>query len=71
MSSTAAETGWKIDMEAAMRAYGEREHKGKYVLEDYAWSRNHHRAVTIRRWKRHLKRKARKNNRLRQEDCME
>ncbi|MCR1986054.1 hypothetical protein NSB24_07470 [Blautia coccoides] len=48
-----------------MRAYGEREHHGKYVLDDYTFSRNHRKAVTIRRWKRNLKRKARKYNRLR------
>lgn len=42
-----------------MPAYGEREHGGKYVLDDYEWSRNHTKAVTIRRWKRSLKKKAR------------
>lgn len=42
-----------------MPAYGEREHGGKYVLDDYEWSRNHTRAVTVRRWKRNLKKKAR------------
>lgn len=42
-----------------MPAYGEREHGGKYVLDDYEWSRNHTKAVTIRRWKRNLKKKAR------------
>lgn len=42
-----------------MGAYGEREHSGKYVLDDYSWSRNHTKAVTIRRWKRNLKKKAR------------
>lgn len=42
-----------------MKAYGEREHGGHYVLDDYEWSRNHHKAVTIRRWKRGLKQKAR------------
>lgn len=50
-----------------MRAYGEREHHGKYVLDDYTFSRNHRKAVTIRRWKRNLKRKARKYNRSRLE----
>nr|WP_288978328.1 hypothetical protein [uncultured Blautia sp.] len=48
-----------------MRVYGEREHHGKYVLDDYTFSRNNRKAVTIRRWKRNLKRKARKYNRLR------
>ena len=42
-----------------MKAYGEREHGGKYILDDYEWSRNHHKATTIRRWKRDLKSKAR------------
>ena len=42
-----------------MPAYGEREHGGKYVLDDYEWSRNHIKVVTIRRWKRNLKKKAR------------
>ena len=42
-----------------MPAYGEREHGGKYVLDDYEWSRNHTKAVTIRRRKRNLKKKAR------------
>lgn len=42
-----------------MPAYGEREHRGRYILDDYCWSRNHCRAVTIRRWKRNLKKKAR------------
>ena len=51
-----------------MRAYGEREHGGKYILEDYTWSRNHRRAETIRRWKRNLKRKAGKHNKIRTQD---
>ena len=38
-----------------MPAYGEREHGGRYILDEYEWSRNHCRAVTIRRWKRDLK----------------
>lgn len=42
-----------------MKAYGEVEHGGKYVLDDYTWTRNHHKAQTIRRWKRDLKKKAR------------
>lgn len=42
-----------------MHAYGERESGGKYILDDYEWSRNHTKAVTIRRWKRNLKKKAR------------
>lgn len=41
-----------------MPAYGEREHGGRYILDEYEWSRNHCRAVTIRRWKRDLKKKA-------------
>lgn len=47
-----------------MRAYGEREHGGRYILEDYCWSRNHCRAATIRRWKRNLKKKARAKRRM-------
>lgn len=46
-----------------MPAYGEREHGGRYILDEYEWSRNHCRAVTIRRWKRDLKKKARAYNR--------
>lgn len=41
-----------------MPAYGEREHGGRYILDDYTWSRNHTKAGTIRRWKRNLKKKA-------------
>ena len=41
-----------------MPAYGEREHGGRYILDEYEWSRNHCKAVTIRRWKRDLKKKA-------------
>ena len=47
-----------------MPAYGEREHGGRYILDDYCWSRNHCRAVTIRRWKRNLKKKARTKTRM-------
>jgi hypothetical protein len=47
-----------------MHAYGEREHGGKYVLDDFEWSRNHRKAVTIRRWKRNLKKKARAKKRM-------
>lgn len=46
-----------------MRAYGENEHTGRYVLDDYYFSRNHTKAVTIRRWKRNLKKKARQKSR--------
>ena len=52
-------------MARKMRAGGENEHPGKYVLDDYVYSRNHTKAVTIRRWKRHLKKKARSNMRQR------
>lgn len=45
-----------------MPAYGEREHGGRYILDDYIWSRNHTKAETIRRWKRNLKKKARAAN---------
>ncbi|BFL45668.1 hypothetical protein [Lactonifactor longoviformis] len=48
-----------------MPAYGEREHGGRYILDDYCWSRNHCRAVTIRRWRRNLKKKARAKLRMR------
>ena len=34
-----------------------------YILDEYEWSRNHCKAVTIRRWKRDLKKKARAHNR--------
>ncbi len=44
-----------------MPAYGEREHGGKYILEDYCFSRNHMKAVSVRRAKRDLKKKARAN----------
>lgn len=46
-----------------MRPYGEREHGGHFVLDDYSWSRNKNKAITIRRWKRNLKKKARAKNR--------
>lgn len=49
----------------SMKAYGEIEHGGKYVLDDYVWSRNHRKAITIRRWKRDLKKKARSTMRQR------
>lgn len=52
-----------------MHAYGERECRGKYVLDEYEWSRNHTRALTIRRWKRNLKKRARSRNRA--EICTE
>ena len=42
-----------------MRAYGENEHKGKYVLEDYQFSRNHTKGIVIKRYRRHLKKIAR------------
>ena len=42
-----------------MPAYGEREHGGRYILDEYEWSRN----LTIRRCKRYLKKKARAHNR--------
>ena len=42
-----------------MPAYGGEEHGSRYVLDEYRWSRNHCKAVTIRRWKRDLKKKAR------------
>lgn len=46
-------------MARKMRAYDDDKHSGKYVLDDYTFSRNHTKAVTIRRWKRNLKKKAR------------
>lgn len=52
-------------MARKMNAYGEREHTGKYALDDYAFSRNHTKAVTIRRWKRNLKKKVRQKARQR------
>ena len=33
-----------------MPAYGEREHGGRYILDDYVFSRNHNKAERIRRW---------------------
>lgn len=51
-------------MARKMRAYGEREHGGKYVLDDYDFSRNHRKAIAVRRWKRTLKKKARKWNKI-------
>ena len=50
-------------MARKMHAYGEREQQGRYVLDDYCFSRNHTKAVTIRRWRRNLKKKARQRNR--------
>lgn len=47
-----------------MKAYREKEHGGHYVLDDYEWSRNHHKSVTIKRWKRNLKSKARAARRM-------
>lgn len=52
-------------MARKMAAYGEREHTGRYALDDYTFSRNHTKAVTIRRWKRNLKKKARQKARRR------
>lgn len=40
-----------------MHAYGERESGGRYILDDYDFSRNHTKAQIIKRWKRNLKRK--------------
>lgn len=48
-------------MARKMHAYGEREHVGKYVLDDYTFSHNHTKSVTIRRWKRDLKKCARRD----------
>lgn len=43
-----------------MKAYGEIEWHGKYVLDDFGgWSRNHNKASSIRNWKRPLKKRAR------------
>lgn len=53
-----------------MPAYGEREHGGRYILDEYEWSRNHCKAVTIRRWKRDLKKKARAHNRRVMHRCI-
>ena len=50
-----------------MAAYGEREHNGRYALEDYEYSRNHTKAETIKRWKRNLKKKARS---YRRSECL-
>ena len=50
-------------MARKMHAYGEREQHGRYVLDDYYFSRNHTKAVTICRWRRNLKKKARQRNR--------
>lgn len=50
-------------MARKMAAYGERDQRGKFILDDYCFSRNHTRAETIRRWKRSLKKKARQTGR--------
>lgn len=43
----------------------------KYGLEDYTdFSRNHNKAVNIRRWKRNLKSKARQKNRQEMHDAL-
>lgn len=36
---------------------------GRYILDDYDFSRNHTKAQTIKRWKRNLKKKARSERR--------
>lgn len=46
-----------------LKPYGEREQRGRFILDDYSWSLNHTKAVTIHRWKWNLKKKARANNR--------
>lgn len=58
------------EMARKMRAYGEGEHGGKYVLDDFDFSRNHTKAVTVRRWKRNLKKKARKQNKFKTMEVM-
>ena len=47
-------------MRRKLRAYGEKEHRGHYVIDDYQFSHNHTKSITIRRWKRHLKQHARR-----------
>ena len=46
-----------------MHAYGEREHGGRYILDGYCFSRNHTKAISVRRAKRELKKKARAHRR--------
>ncbi|MCD7824245.1 MAG: hypothetical protein LUG86_09590 [Oscillospiraceae bacterium] len=46
-----------------MPAYGERERGGRYILDDYCFSRNHTKAISVRRAKRELKKKARAHRR--------
>lgn len=58
-------------MARKMSAYGERERRGRYVLDDYCFSRNHAKAVTIRRWKRNLKKKARQRNRRMEREAVD
>ena len=48
-------------MARKMRAYGENEQHG-YVLDNYCFSRNHTKSVTVRRRKRNLKKRARQEN---------
>lgn len=47
-------------MRRKLKAYGEKERGGHYILDDYEFSHNHTKAVTIRRWRRHLKQHARR-----------
>lgn len=47
-------------MRRKLKAYGEKERGGHYILDDYEFSHNHTKAVTIRRWRRHLKQYARR-----------
>lgn len=53
-----------------MHAYGERESGGRYVLDDFVFSRNHTKAQTIKRWKRNLKKKARSERRRVEQKAM-
>lgn len=46
-----------------MRAYGSETLKKTY-RDDYTFSRNHSRAVVVRKWKRNLKKRARSRNRM-------
>jgi len=58
-------------MARKMRAYGENADPGKYALDNYDFSRNHTKAITIRRWKRNLKKRERSviRQRLHKELC--
>lgn len=48
-------------MSRHMTPYGANDSRHKYALADYTFSRNHTKSVTIKRWKRYLKKIARQS----------